>query len=64
MFNIRSMTSIFDHLDSRNEYISMGWIETVNDFSIFIPHSHNDPGWIKVMNIFIETVINLIFLDI
>ena len=32
-----SRVSILDHLDIKKEYISIGWIETVNDFSIFIP---------------------------
>ena len=32
-----SRVSILDHLDNKKEYISIGWMETVKDFSIFIP---------------------------
>ena len=37
MFTSLSSVSSLDHLESRKEYISMGWMDTVNDFSIFIP---------------------------
>ena len=32
-----SRVSSLDHLESRKEYISMGWMDTVKDFSIFMP---------------------------
>jgi len=44
MFNRNSLSRVwsFDHLDKINEYISIGWIDTVKAFSIFMPSYINE----------------------
>ena len=47
-----SRVSSLDHRDSRKEYISMGWMDTVKDFSIFMP------SYIKDSDICLTFVLN------